>query len=72
MLVTLLGIFVLLQPTIKLFVCVSIIALHSPRESYNWFPDTTWIFSNSQAENTLSPMLVTLLPIMTLVKPLQQ
>ena len=43
MAVTLLGIIVFMQPSIKVLVAVSIIALHPLRESYMLFPDSTII-----------------------------
>jgi len=69
MLVTELGILVFLHPTIKVFVAVSMIALQFPRESYLGLPSSTMIVVRfSQSSNTLSPKLVTELPIFTLVR----
>ena len=72
MLVTLLGITVDLHPTINLFVSVSIIALQLSRESYLSLPLSTSIKVNpEQPEKAEEPMLVTLLGIVTEVKPEQ-
>ena len=72
MLVTEFGITVFLHPTINVFVFVSIIALHLSRESYFVFPDSTFIdVKSEQPEKAYFPMLVTELPIVTLVRPEQ-
>ena len=60
MLVTLLGITVFLQPTISVFVAVSMIALQPFRESYSILPERTVIeVSPEQPEKAEEPMLVT-------------
>ena len=72
MLVTEFGIIVFLHPDINVFVDVFIIALQLSRESYTVFPDSTIIdVKPLQEAKAASPMLVTLLGIVTLVKPLQ-
>ena len=64
---------VLLQPKIKVFVAVSIMALQFSRESYFAFPDATLIEAILPQElNALPPMLVTLFPIITEVRPEHQ
>ena len=63
--VTVLGIVVFLQPIIKVFVEVSIIALQSFRESYLGFPLSTVIADKlSQARNGCIPIFVTDLGIL--------
>ena len=59
------------QPTIKVFVTVSIIALQLLRESYFLFPDSTTIEVMGQSSKTCSPILVTLLGMVIEVRPLQ-
>ena len=72
MLVTLEGITVFLQPTIKAFDAVSIIALQLSRLSYFVLPEATIIDVRPlQYPNAHSPMLVTLEGISMDVKPLQ-
>ena len=72
MLVTLLGIIVVLHPECSVFVAVSIIALQLFRESYTGFPSSTTIeVKPEQLKKAPCPMLVTLLPIVTEVKPEQ-
>ena len=62
MVVTLLGIIVLLLPVIRVFVSVSTMALHSPRESYLVFPVSTEIdVKPVHPKKAHFPMLVTLL-----------
>jgi len=62
-----------LQPTISVFVAVSMIALQPFRESYSILPERTVIeVSPEQPEKAEEPMLVTLLGISTeviLVQP---
>ena len=71
-LVTSLGIMVFLHPVINLLDDVSIITLQLLRESYILFPDSTLIDVRPlQLEKALSPMLVTLLGMVTAVRPLQ-
>ena len=66
MLVTLLGIIVVLHPECSVFVAVSIIALLLFRESYTGFPSSTTIeVKPRQLEKAPTPMLVTLLGIVT-------
>ena len=68
-LVTLFGIIVFLQPAIRVFEAVSIIALHPFRESYLVLPAlTTILVKLSQLQNAETSMLVTLLGISMLVK----
>ncbi len=70
--VTLDGIFVLLQPCIRVFVFVSIMALQLSLLSYTVLPASTFILVNPlQPENALSPMIVTPDGISILVNPLQ-
>ena len=70
MLVTPLGIIVVLHPAIKVFDAVSMIALQLLRESYVPFPFSTDIEAMfSHQAKAYSPMLVTLLGIMTEVNP---
>ena len=70
MFVTLLGIIVFLQPAINVLSFVLIMALHPSRESYTELPlSTTMVAICGQLENAKSPMLVTLLGIVTEVKP---
>ena len=70
MLVTLSGITVFLQPKISLFVLVLITALLLFLLSYVWlYISTTMLLIERQPANALSPMLVTPLPIVTLVSP---
>ena len=72
MFVTLFGIIVFLQPKTKVLVVVSIMALQLSRESYTAFPEATLIEAKlSQPRNAISPMLVTLFPIVTEVRPEQ-
>ncbi len=73
MLVTLLGIVVVLQPAIRVFVADSIIALQLSLESYLGLPSSTIINVRPlQPRKADSPMLVTLLPMITDVRPLHQ
>ena len=68
--VTLLGITVFRQPTISVFVAVSIMALQLSLLSYAVFPDsTTMEVKPLQLLKALSPMEVTELGIVTEVKP---
>ena len=63
---------VLLQPAIKVFEPVSIIALQLLRESYTLLPLSTTILSKQlQPEKGDTPIEVTELGIVTEVKPLQ-
>ena len=72
MLVTLLGIMVLLHPTIKVFVLVSIIALQLFLLSYLMFPDETEMpVKPLQPLNAEEPILFTLSGMTMFVKPLQ-
>ena len=72
MLVTLLGMVVFWQPDINVLDAVSIIALQLSRESYFVFPDFTLIEVRPlQPPKAASPMLVTLLPMVIEVRPLQ-
>ena len=72
MLVTLLGITVVLHPIINVFDDVSMIALHPSLLSYVVLPSLTFIFVKPlQPVKADSPMLVTLLGIVTEVKPEQ-
>ena len=72
MLVTLFGIVVFLQPAIKVFDAISIIALQLLRESYFVFPVSTFIdVRPSHQPKTAMPMLVTLFGMVTEVRPLQ-
>lgn len=72
MLVTLEGMIVFLQPVIRVFVSVSIIALQLFRESYDLFPTSTSIeVRHMHCSKTLSPMLDTLLGIVMEVRLLQ-
>ena len=72
MLVTLLGIIVDLQPAIRVLDEVSIIALQLSRESYVVFSPSTMIeVKLKQLEKAASPMLVTLLGMVTEIKSLQ-
>ena len=69
--VTELGILVLLQPVINLFVAVSMIALQLLRESYVLLSTATVIvFSPLHLKNALLPMDVTELGMVTEVSPL--
>jgi hypothetical protein len=71
-LVTLLGIVVFLHPEISVLLAVSMMALQLSRESYFVFPDSTII--EVRAEQLVKaplPMLVTLLPMVTEVRPEQ-
>jgi len=73
MLVTLFGMVVVLQPFINVFVAVSIIQLLPFPELYAVFPSSTSILVNLlQERNALSPMLVTLFPIVILVNQVQE
>ena len=70
--VTELGIIVLLQPAIKEFVDVSIIALQLLRESYFVFPFATLMLVRPlQPQKALLPIEVTELGMVMLVRPLQ-
>ena len=70
MAVTELGMIVLLQPTINLFVDVSMIALQLLRESYvPLFLSTTTDVSLEQSKNAAEPIEVTELGIITEVSP---
>ena len=61
------------QPAINVFVVVSIIALQLLRLSYFVFPfSTTMEVKLQQEEKALSPMLVTLLGMVTEVKLVQE
>ena len=72
MLVTLLGIIVVLHPECSVFVAVSIIALQLFRESYTGFPSSTTIeVKPEHPPKACHPMFVTLLGIVTEVKPEQ-
>ena len=72
MLVTLLGIIVFLQPAISVLEDFSIIALQFSLLSYLVFPPaTTMLVRAVQPEKAPSPMLVTLLGMVMLVKPVQ-
>ena len=72
MLVTLFGMIVFLQPAIKVFVAVSIIALQSLRESYIVFPVSTLIEVRPlQPLKTSCPMSNTLFGMVTEVRPVQ-
>ena len=72
MLVTLLGIMVLLHPTIKVFVLVSIIALQLFLLSYLvLFSPTLMLDKPLQYQNAFVPMLVTPSGMTMLVKSLQ-
>ena len=72
MLVTLPGMIVFLQPTINVFVDVSIIALQFPLESYFAFPFSTDIeVKPLQPSKAFRSILVTLLEMVMEVKPLQ-
>ena len=67
--VTLPGIIVFLQPLINVFVCVSMIALQFSRLSYTAFPfSTVMLVRPVQCQNASSPIVVTLLGIVTLVR----
>ena len=71
--VTELGMVVFLQPASKVFVAVSIIALQLSLESYLELPLSTTIdFKPLQKEKTLSPIEVTELGMLMLVKSLPQ
>ena len=66
------GIFVSQHPHSKVFVAVSIIALHLLRESYTLFPSaTTILFRLEQPENALSEISVTDAGIMMLSRLVQ-
>ena len=68
--VTELGITVLLHPAMSVFVEVSIMALHPPRESYVLFPlSTVMLVRLLQSENALIPIVVTELGMLMLVRP---
>ena len=70
--VTLLGIIVFLHPAIKVFDDVSMIALQLLRESYFSLPLSTLIEVRPlQGEKAEVPMDVTLLGMVTEVRPLQ-
>ena len=69
MLVTELGITEFIQPTIKVFVEVLIIALQLSLESYVLFSLETLMEVRSQPKKALSPMLVTELGIVMEVRP---
>ena len=70
--VTLLGMIVDLQPAIRVFVAVSIMALHPSRESYILLPpSTSMLVKLLQPEKVHLPIDVTLLGIVILVKLLQ-
>ena len=72
MLVTLLGMVVFMQPLINVFEDVSIIALQLLRESYIVLPLSTFIdVKLEQPAKAQSPMLVTLLGMVTEVRPEQ-
>ena len=72
MFVTPLGITVVLQPCVSVFVAVSIIALQLLRLSYFILLLSTAIEVRlEQSENAPSPILVTLLGIVTEVRPVQ-
>ena len=72
MLVTELGIMVFLHPAIKVLLLFLIMALQSSRESYISLSEATDIDSkHEQPEKAPPPMLVTELPIITEVKPVQ-
>ena len=72
MLVTLLGMVVFLQPAIRVLLAVSIIALQLLRESYFLFPLSTDIEVRLlHSLNAYLPMLVTLLGMVTEVRPEQ-
>ena len=67
--VTVLGMVVFLQPTIRVLSLVRISALQLSRESYVALPAATTIdVRASQSSNTALPINVTLLPMVTLVK----
>ena len=68
-LVTELGIIVFIQPATKVFVPVSIIALHLSRESNLGLFSATVIILQSQ--KALSPIMMTELGMLTDVSPLQ-
>ena len=71
MLVTLSGIAVFLHPLIKVFVDISIIELQLSLESYLGLPYSTRIdIKPLQPEKAYCPMLVTLLGMVTDVRPL--
>ena len=66
MLLTLEGIVVFLQPCVRVFVAVSIIALQFSRESYFEFPASTVIEDKAlQSAKTPVPIFVTLECILT-------
>ena len=68
--VTELGIIVFLHPLINVFVAVSIMALQFSRESYTELPLSTFMLVKPlQPLNAPSPIEVTELPMVTLVKP---
>ena len=69
--VTEFGIIVFLHPLINVFVAVSIMALQFSRESYTELPLSTFILVKPlQPPNAPSPIEVTELGMVTLVKPL--
>ena len=70
-LVTLLGIIVSLHPDKIVLVAVLMMALQLSRESYMVLPFSTLIEVRLQPEKAETPMLVTLLGMVTEVKPLQ-
>ena len=70
--VTELGMIVFLHPLINVFVAVSIMALQFSRESYTELPLSTFMLVKPlQPVNAQSPISVTELGMMTLVKPVQ-
>ena len=72
MLVTLLGITVVLHPLIKVLDALSIIALQLSRESYVLFPLSTIIEVKLEQPTNAKPVMeLTLLGMVTLVRPLQ-
>ena len=72
MTVTLEGMMVFLHPAIKVFEAVSIIALQLLRESYFLFPASTVIaIKPLQPPKAKPSILITLLGMVTEVKPLQ-
>lgn len=69
---TLLGIIVFLHPATNIFEDVSMIALHPSRESYLGLPPSTSMASRLlQPENADSPILVTELGMVMVIKLLQ-
>jgi hypothetical protein len=71
--VTVLGMMVFLHPLIRVLDAVSMIALHPLRESYLLFSVPTFILPKLlHPLKAPYPMLVTELPMVALVKPLQK